>query len=89
MDTVLAQKTIAGSVKMRFVKSGCGEIFSCATGACCAIAAAVKRKICKKDVFIPVETIGGNFHIRCDEEYSLSVIGECEKIYDGIYDWNT
>ena len=88
VDAVFAQNTNTGSVKMRFIKSGCGEIFSCAAGACCAIAAAVKRKICKKGVYIPVETIGGNFHIRCDEEYSLSVIGECEKIYDGIYEWN-
>ena len=88
MDTVIVQNTDMGTVKMRFVKSGCGEIFSCATGACCAIAADVKKKTYKKDVYIPVETIGGDLHVRCDGEYNLSVIGECEKIYDGIYEWN-
>ena len=88
VDTVLVQDTGTGNIKMRFIKSGCGEILSCAAGACCGVAACVKKKICKKDVYIPVESTGGVFHIRCDGEYNLSVIGECEKVYDGIYEWN-
>lgn len=87
-DTVLAKQLSHGHARMRFFKSGQGEVYSCAAGACCGVAAGVMAGLLRNSTYISVEMCGGTLHVKCDDDYSVSVIGECEKVYDGIYEWN-
>ena len=70
---------------MRVYERGSGETFACGTGACAAVAAAVKNGICEKGKEITVNLLGGKLYITYKENGHIYMRGTAQKVYDGVY----
>ncbi len=72
-------------LEMRVYERGSGETFACGTGACAAVAAAVKNGICEKEKEITVNLLGGKLYITYKEDGHIYMRGTAQKVYDGVY----
>ena len=72
-------------LEMRVYERGSGETFACGTGACAAVAAAVKNGICEKGKEITVNLLGGKLYITYKEDGHIYMRGTAQKVYDGVY----
>ena len=69
-------------LKMRVWERGNGETWSCGTGACAAVVAAVENGFCERDSEITVQVIGGDLKIRY---YGgrVSLTGDALNVFEG------
>jgi len=70
------------TLRVRTWERGSGETMACGTGACAAVAAAVKTGLCGAGEAIRVILRGGDVTIRYTEE-TMSLSGAVEKVFDG------
>ncbi len=70
------------TLKMRVYERGNGETPACGTGACAAVAAAVKNGFCREDTDVTVKVRGGDLVVRCSEG-KVTLSGDAVKIYEG------
>lgn len=74
-------------LEMRVYERGSGETFSCGTGACAAVAAAVKNGLCNKNEEVTVVLKGGELYITYADDLHIYMRGSANKIYDGVYEY--
>ena len=85
VNTEFVERVDDKTLCMRVWERGSGETRACGTGACAAVAAAVRLGICKSDESITVNLAGGKLSILCTKDYHLTMTGEAKKVYDGVY----
>lgn len=74
----------AGHLWMRVWERGCGETFACGTGACAAVAAAMRQKKCGASVL--VRMTGGELLVQYDRRHGhLYLTGPAEEICHGKF----
>ncbi|MDR2634683.1 MAG: diaminopimelate epimerase [Clostridiales bacterium] len=74
------------SIKMRVWERGSGETYACGTGACAAVAAAVRRGYFAFNTEIAVICRGGELAVVCGDGYELSLTGDAVRVFDGETD---
>ena len=74
-------------VKMRVWERGSGETLACGTGACAAVAAAVRLGRLPPDRETPVRLRGGTLYVTCTADFRLRLTGDAVAVYDGVYDY--
>lgn len=72
-------------LEMRVYERGSGETLACGTGACAAVAAAVKNGLCRPDSEVTVHLLGGDLFITCRADGSVLMRGGAEKVYEGVF----
>ena len=70
------------TLKMRVYERGNGETFACGTGACAAVAAAVKNGFCNAGEDITVKVRGGDLTVNYTDE-GITLMGDAILIYTG------
>jgi diaminopimelate epimerase len=70
-------------INMRVWERGSGETLACGTGACAVVATAVKLGLCDANVPVTVSLRGGNMEIICSDDFSLTMNGTAETVFDG------
>lgn len=73
------------NLEMRVWERGSGETFACGTGACAAAAAAVLNGYCKRTEEIAVHLKCGVLTIKYAEDGHIYMRGAAEKVYEGVY----
>lgn len=71
------------TLRMRVWERGSGITMACGTGACASAAAAVKLGYCECDDEIYVVLDGGTLKIKIAPDYSVTMTGPAEMIYEG------
>ena len=71
------------TLRMRVWERGSGVTMACGTGACASTAAAIKNKFCSFDDEISVILDGGVLKIKIAPDYSVTMTGPAEFIYEG------
>lgn len=74
------------NLEMRVWERGSGETFACGTGACAAVAAAIREGICDAGVPVTVHLLGGELTITVSESWNVTMTGGAVKVYDGVYE---
>lgn len=74
------------TLEVRVWERGSGETFACGTGACAAVAAAVRLGHCDAGVPITVRLPGGELTVTVAEDLGVMMTGGAVKVYDGIYE---
>ena len=74
------------TLRMRVWERGSGVTMACGTGACASVAAAIKHKFCCFDDDISVILDGGTLKIKISPDYSVTMTGPAEIIYEGEYE---
>ena len=82
INTEFVQMIDAHTLRMRVWERGSGETMACGTGACAAVAAAVKNGLCKPDTDVTVHLNGGDLVIRYTGE-TVTMSGEAVLIFSG------
>lgn len=72
-------------LKMRVWERGSGETWACGTGACAAVAAAVKNGKCHFNDEVEVILKGGSLYITVHKDYSVIMRGPAVKVYEGVF----
>ena len=70
-------------LRMRVWERGSGVTMACGTGACASAAAAVKKGFCKAGAPIFVELDGGVLEITVQDNFSVTMTGPAETVYEG------
>lgn len=70
-------------IRMRVWERGSGITMACGTGACATAAAAVYRGLCGFDTPITVVLDGGELSIIITKDFSVTMIGPAETVYEG------
>ena len=70
------------TLAMRVYERGNGETPACGTGACAAVAAAVRLGYCAKNTDVTVKVPGGDLIVRCTDE-GVTLTGEARLVYQG------
>ncbi len=70
------------TIKMRVWERGSGETWSCGTGACAAVAAAVENGYCKKNEEISVKLLGGTLKIIYTDD-TVFMTGGAKTVFKG------
>lgn len=73
----------ANTLRMRVWERGSGVTMACGTGACASTAAAIKNGFCSFDEDISVILDGGTLKIRLSPDYTVTMTGPAEMIYEG------
>lgn len=73
-------------LRMRVWERGSGVTMACGTGACASVAAAIKNGYCSFDKDISVILDGGTLKIKISPDYSVTMTGPAEMIYEGEYE---
>lgn len=76
-------------LEMRVFERGSGETFACGTGACGAVAAAVKNGLCPADREITVNLTGGKLFITYRSDGSVAMRGGAVKVYEGVFEYES
>lgn len=76
---VIDKKTL----RMRVWERGSGVTMACGTGACATVAAAISEGYCPFDEEISVVLDGGTLKIKIAQDYSVTMTGPAEMIYEG------
>ena len=71
------------TLRMRVWERGSGVTMACGTGACATCAAAIKQGFCSFDDEISVVLDGGILKIKIAPDYSVTMTGPAEMIYEG------
>lgn len=71
------------TLRMRVWERGSGVTMACGTGACASTAAAIKQGFCSFDDDISVILDGGTLKIRISPDYSVTMTGPAETVYEG------
>lgn len=71
------------TLRMRVWERGSGVTMACGTGACATTAAAIKQGYCSFDDEISVVLDGGTLKIKIAPDYSVTMTGPAEMIYEG------
>ena len=82
VNTEFVQVIDANTLRMRVWERGSGETMACGTGACAAVAAAVKNGFCKPGDDVTVHLNGGDLVIR-DTGETVTMSGEAVLIFSG------
>ena len=69
-------------VKMRVWERGNGETLACGTGACAAVAAAVKNGLCAKGEDVIVKVRGGDLTVNCKDD-TITLTGDTTLVFEG------
>ena len=72
-----------GRLRMRVWERGSGVTMACGTGACAAVAAAVKKGCCPSDTPIAVMLDGGKLEITVAANGRVTMTGPAETVYEG------
>ena len=83
VNTEFIRQLDESTLEMRVWERGSGETLACGTGACAAVAAAVRNGLCQKNQEICVRLLGGELYITCSEDYSITMRGPAEFSYEG------
>lgn len=75
-------------LRMRVWERGSGETLACGTGACAAVAAAVKTGRVRPETEVQVDLLGGTLFITCHDDYKMTMRGEAEEVFSGILYWD-
>lgn len=70
------------TIKVRVWERGNGETLACGTGACAATVAAVLNGFCEKDLPITVKLLGGDLHIKYNDD-AVFMTGIVKKVFTG------
>jgi carbamoyl-phosphate synthase large subunit len=70
------------TLRMRVWERGSGETLACGTGACAAVAAAVKTGLCSAGKAIDVKLPGGNLSVICTPDQMI-LTGEIALTFEG------
>lgn len=70
-------------LKMRVYERGNGETPACGTGACAAVAAAVRLGLCAADEDVTVKVRGGDLVVRVSAE-GITLTGETGLVFEGV-----
>ena len=68
---------------MRVWERGSGETWACGTGACAAVAAAIKSNRLQADTPITVHLKGGDLVIKVDKEWNVNMLGNAVEVFEG------
>ena len=71
------------TLRMRVWERGSGVTMACGTGACATTAAAINQGYCSFDDEITVVLDGGTLNIKIAPDYSVTMTGPAEMIYEG------
>ena len=71
---------------VRVWERGSGATLACGTGACAAVAAAVRLGICRKDSEVRVQLPGGDLFVRCAED-GITLTGDTELVFRGSFEY--
>ena len=77
------------TLKMRVFERGSGETFACGTGACATVVAAVLCSKCNYNEDVTVKLIGGDLTIKYLSDGTVIMKGPAEKVYDGVYEYES
>lgn len=69
-------------IKMRVWERGNGETYACGTGACAAVAAAVKSGLCSEGEPVTVKVRGGDLTVTVTEN-GILLTGNAERVFKG------
>ena len=83
VNTEFAQILPDKTIKMRVWERGSGETLACGTGACAVTAAAVKNGYFGTEENITVILRGGELCITIHDDYSVTMCGGAEFVFDG------
>ncbi len=72
-------------LEMRVWERGSGETYACGTGACAAVAAAVRRGYCEFGERVTVHLRGGDLQISVRSDWEVEMSGPAEEVYEGVY----
>lgn len=87
VNTEFIQVIDSHHLKMRVWERGSGETWACGTGACAAVAAAVKNGYCKAGEPVTVHLLGGDLVIEVDKDFRVKMTGGAAKVYEGVYEY--
>lgn len=85
INTEFVQKIDDKNFLMRVWERGSGETWACGTGACAAVAAAVKNSLCEKETAVNLKLLGGTLVIRYAEK-SIFMQGNAVSVFSGSVD---
>lgn len=74
------------TLRMRAFERGNGETRSCGTGACAAVAAAVRLGLCPKEEDITVKVRGGDLVVNYTDE-GITLSGDALFVYEGVIEY--
>ncbi|MBQ7152688.1 MAG: carbamoyl-phosphate synthase large subunit, partial [Clostridia bacterium] len=74
------------TLRMRVWERGNGETLACGTGACAAVAAAVRTGLCREGTDITVKLLGGDLVVNC-KDGNITLMGACQTVYSGTYEY--
>ena len=74
------------TIRMRVWERGNGETLACGTGACAAVAAAVKNGYCEKGKDILVKLTGGDLTVCCSDD-NITLTGSAVMVYEGVFEY--
>ena len=74
------------TLRLRVWERGNGETLACGTGACAAVAAAVKTGVCPSGRDIAVKLAGGDLTVNCTNE-NILLTGEVTFVFEGEFEY--
>ena len=83
VNTEFIRVVDAQTLEMRVWERGSGETLACGTGACAAVAAAVRNGICRSGSFVTVRLPGGALQICCEESGKVIMEGPAAFSFEG------
>ncbi len=85
INTEFIRPINATTLSMRVWERGSGETWACGTGACAAVAAAVKTGRCPAETEITVALRGGDLRIVCHSDWRITMTGPAAVAYEGVF----
>ncbi len=70
-------------IKMRVFERGSGETLACGTGACAAVAASIRRKLCRQNKPVSVILPGGELEVEQKTDGRIYLGGDAEAVFRG------
>ena len=71
-------------IKMRVFERGNGETLACGTGACAAVAAAVKNGFCVRGEDVVVKLRGGDLTVNYGKDGNVTLTGNAKLVFEGV-----
>ena len=75
----------SNTLAVRVWERGSGETAACGTGACAAVAAAVRTGRITAGEWVAVLLPGGTLKVLCEADFHLTLAGLCETVYAGEF----
>lgn len=83
VNVEFVSKISENRLRLRVFERGSGVTLACGTGACAGVSAAIKHKLCLSNTETEVKLDGGSLYITVDGEFSVSMKGPAEAVFDG------